>query len=288
MFVCYFVRFLTFQEHLDSRLMSVTNLYLTHNAIRDIPSLGFQSLIDLGLGASLTVLDLSYNSLVELPSNLCFLSNLQVFNVSNNQLHFIPSCYGLLGEMHHFDLSNNLVERLPAELSCWTNLETIDCAGNPIVFPPPDVISKGGQHVVMWLENPLRVQRPRSGSCKAPAEGCPPGTNSKHASHSQSAAVADKSHATHIEAVTLGKRFTDVIKKYNINISADDKAALPVDAPPSEVNGKPSGQDHAPSKKTSKIIRSRSAKQPVLGTRVALGSKIADLKLLMEEVNSSN
>jgi Leucine-rich repeat (LRR) protein len=77
----------------------------------------------------LEILDLSYNDLVYLPSELVLLNALNILNVSNNFLENIPVCI------------------------CGMNIKSIDVTGNPLLVPPIEMCSRGVPSMRKYYEH---------------------------------------------------------------------------------------------------------------------------------------
>uniref|UniRef100_G3UPJ8 Leucine rich repeat containing 59 n=1 Tax=Meleagris gallopavo TaxID=9103 RepID=G3UPJ8_MELGA len=64
-----------------------------------------------------TVLDLSCNSLVSLPSDFCSLTHLVKLDLSKNRLQQLPVDFGRLVSLQHLDLLNNRLVTLPVSFA---------------------------------------------------------------------------------------------------------------------------------------------------------------------------
>lgn len=111
-----------------TELMTLRSLILRRNKIKTsgVP----QELFNI---AELTTLDLSHNSLKEVPNGLDKAKSLLVLNLSHNQICTIPGhlfvgCSDLL----YLDLSNNFLDTLPPQTRRLTNLETLILNHNPL------------------------------------------------------------------------------------------------------------------------------------------------------------
>lgn len=97
----------------------------SHNEITAVP---------LGLGQlkNLKFLDLSFNSISNLPFNIFDnLSLLETLILDSNKLSELPSFKGLV-ELHIFSVSNNKLLGLPSTLTCCTKLKSVDASSNNI------------------------------------------------------------------------------------------------------------------------------------------------------------
>nr|CDS28848.2 leucine rich repeat containing protein 47 [Hymenolepis microstoma] len=108
-----------------SNLTALSKLSLQHDEI---------IAVSLGLGQlrNLKFLDLSFNSISNLPSNIFDnLSLLETLILDSNKLSELPSLEGLI-ELHIFSVSNNQLLSLPGTLTCCTKLKSVDVSGNNI------------------------------------------------------------------------------------------------------------------------------------------------------------
>ncbi|KFO78454.1 Leucine-rich repeat-containing protein 59, partial [Cuculus canorus] len=79
-----------------------------------------------------TVLDLSCNNLVSLPSDFCSLSHLVKLDLSKNRLQQLPLDFGRLVNLQHLDLLNNRLVTLPVSFAQLKNLKWLDLKDNPL------------------------------------------------------------------------------------------------------------------------------------------------------------
>ena len=115
-------------------LPSITELILAHNNLVDIPVVPEWSV-------SLSILDLSYNHLSNLP-NSTVASGLKTFNISNNQFHTVPHCVCSFVTLHTLNIANNPnITSLPPELGQLQNLRNLNLNGlNNLNDPPRSVL----------------------------------------------------------------------------------------------------------------------------------------------------
>jgi len=126
-------------------LKQCTKIDLQHNKLREIPSclLELPSIVDLNLSrnhivefpdvpkwsVSLSVLDLSYNSLKSLPTS-AVAPNLKSLNISYNQFRSFPQCITTFIELTTLNISHNSKIRvLPSEIHQLENLTSFDFDG---------------------------------------------------------------------------------------------------------------------------------------------------------------
>ena len=100
------------------------------------------------LAERLEILDLSYNSLEDLPLELCSLRYLQRLNCSNNRLRCVPTEIDRLASLEELCLDNNYITAFPPNLGYTKKLQKFYISNNPLVdedstpytpFHPPSV-----------------------------------------------------------------------------------------------------------------------------------------------------
>ncbi|XP_075025780.1 leucine-rich repeat-containing protein 59 isoform X2 [Calonectris borealis] len=92
------------------------------------------SLCDLNEAAlpKATILDLSCNNLISLPSDFCSLMHLVKLDLSKNRLQQLPLDFGRLVNLQHLDLLNNRLVTLPVSFAQLKNLKWLDLKDNPL------------------------------------------------------------------------------------------------------------------------------------------------------------
>uniref|UniRef100_A0A493SVJ3 Leucine-rich repeat protein SHOC-2 n=1 Tax=Anas platyrhynchos platyrhynchos TaxID=8840 RepID=A0A493SVJ3_ANAPP len=108
-----------------------------------------------------TVLDLSCNNLISLPSDFCSLMHLVKLDLSKNRLQQLPLDFGRLVNLQHLDLLNNRLVTLPvsfAQLKVKLSVEIIShLLKTPLPEPSPPLCRSFLQNL-KWLDlkdNPL-------------------------------------------------------------------------------------------------------------------------------------
>nr|XP_043631840.1 plant intracellular Ras-group-related LRR protein 4-like [Erigeron canadensis]XP_043631841.1 plant intracellular Ras-group-related LRR protein 4-like [Erigeron canadensis] len=98
-------------------------------------------------------LNVSFNELESVPESLCFATTLVKINVSNNfaDLRSLPRSIGNLENLEELDMSNNQIRVLPDSFRMLSKLRVLKTEGNPLEAPPRDVLDKGAQAVVIYL-----------------------------------------------------------------------------------------------------------------------------------------
>ncbi|NEP27050.1 COR domain-containing protein [Moorena sp. SIO3I6] len=125
-------------------LSNLTFLNLCNNQLTNLPE-------SLGNLSNLTWIDLSSNQLTNLPESLGNLSNLIWLYLSNNKIIKLSESLGNLSNLTHLYLWDNRLTNLPESLGNLSNLTQLELSGNPLVVPPPEVVSKGVDAVKQYF-----------------------------------------------------------------------------------------------------------------------------------------
>jgi len=115
-------------DNLDDALVEINNvciLDLSYQHLKVLPS-------DITKLSHLVELRLDNNDLTELPPEISRLTDLQVLTVRNNQLATLPSQIGALQNLQILSLRNNKIERLPPEIKNLTQLKTLGLRDNKL------------------------------------------------------------------------------------------------------------------------------------------------------------
>lgn len=128
------------------KLESLEILSVRYNNIGRLPTT-ISSLINL------KELNVSFNELESVPESLCFATTLEKINISNNfaDLRFLPRSIGNLENLEELDMSNNQIRVFPDSFRMLSKLRVLKTEGNPLEIPPKDVLDKGAQAVVLYL-----------------------------------------------------------------------------------------------------------------------------------------
>uniref|UniRef100_A0AC34GXB5 Calponin-homology (CH) domain-containing protein n=1 Tax=Panagrolaimus sp. ES5 TaxID=591445 RepID=A0AC34GXB5_9BILA len=103
-------------------------------------------------------LDLSYNCLIELPSDITLLKTLRVLNLSNNELIDLPQEIGFM-QIRYLNIQENCLTALPLDFyNLAPYLINLKVNGNPFVSPPVNVILKGREHIFKWLKTQAAIE----------------------------------------------------------------------------------------------------------------------------------
>jgi hypothetical protein len=97
--------------------------------------------------STLTVIDLSFNFLSDLPKELCGLSHLQVLRVNNNQLSFLPPDVDRWTTLIELDLRNNYFTSFPSGLTYLRKLKHFALHNNPLIGEDDLISSSVAEHI---------------------------------------------------------------------------------------------------------------------------------------------
>ncbi|EPS73144.1 hypothetical protein M569_01614, partial [Genlisea aurea] len=147
------------------RIETLEILTVRYNNIRQLPT----------TMASLTrlrELNISFNELESVPESLCFATTLVKLNISNNfaDLKSLPRSIGNLEMLEELDMSNNQIRVLPDSFGLLTRLRIVNLDGNPLTFPPRDVIQKGAQAVVQFTADHVASAAKKASKSEQPAK----------------------------------------------------------------------------------------------------------------------
>uniref|UniRef100_A0A0D9XKA0 Ubiquitin-like domain-containing protein n=1 Tax=Leersia perrieri TaxID=77586 RepID=A0A0D9XKA0_9ORYZ len=115
-----------------SALKSLQKLILTANDIAD-GSISWEGLICV---QTLTILSLSRNRLVTLPSSLGSMTHLRELRIANNSLENLPVEIGLLKNLEFLIASNNRITSLPSSIGDCESLKEVDLSSNLLAELP--------------------------------------------------------------------------------------------------------------------------------------------------------
>ncbi|MBU2996320.1 leucine-rich repeat domain-containing protein [Cellulophaga baltica] len=104
-------------------------LNLSNQSLREVP----RSILN---NLHLRELDLSKNELTELPSFITELKFLQVLNLKNNSFKIAPELIAEFRYLKTLIVSKNEIELLPKSYSNLTNIETLKISSNPLIELP--------------------------------------------------------------------------------------------------------------------------------------------------------
>lgn len=130
------------------KIESLEILSVRYNNIRQLPTT-MSSLM------KLKELDASFNELESVPESLCFATSLVKMNISNNfaDLRSLPRSIGNLEMLEELDISNNQIRMLPESFRLLTRLCVLRADQNPLELPPRQIVEKGAQAAVQYMED---------------------------------------------------------------------------------------------------------------------------------------
>jgi hypothetical protein len=87
-----------------------------------------------------TTLDLSFEGLTSLPSEIAELKKFTTLDISRNQLTSLPPEITELKNLTTFSISENQLTSLPQEIAELKNLTTLSISGNQLTSLPPEIV----------------------------------------------------------------------------------------------------------------------------------------------------
>ena len=88
---------------------------------------------------NLTALNLSENTLAELPPEFCLLKKLQVLNLKKNLLKCLPGGFVELKKLKDLNLGGNRFQQFPEQVCMLDKLQSLHLGGNLIEYVPPNI-----------------------------------------------------------------------------------------------------------------------------------------------------
>ena len=113
----------------------VKGLNLSHNNLEKIPkkfASSFKTESKQKQGPSLLLLNLSFNALVKLPSNIADVKSLTHIDLSHNSLKAFPAGFLKLDRVRFLSLAENNIPAVPDNISKMVALETLILSKNPL------------------------------------------------------------------------------------------------------------------------------------------------------------
>lgn len=111
----------------------VVKLRLRRERLKQIPDTVFTAF------PNLKFLDLSKNSLTELPDKIEKLEKLETLNLSKNRLTTLPESIGNLRSLKLLNVNQNKITHLPPAIGKLENLEYLDLWGNELTDLPKEM-----------------------------------------------------------------------------------------------------------------------------------------------------
>ena len=112
-----------------------------------------------------TDLDLSENSLTDLPHDLVILKNLTKINLSGNTFHSYPVLMLAFTKLEHVDLGCNQLRSFPCDLGALPNLQYLNVSTNQIESIPRTVNGFDNLVTLLLDNNQLRAFPMQFGKC---------------------------------------------------------------------------------------------------------------------------
>nr|XP_036576402.1 cell morphogenesis protein [Colletotrichum truncatum]KAF6783140.1 cell morphogenesis protein [Colletotrichum truncatum] len=116
-----------------SRMNWSGSLALSHNQVSSFPTRFSEC-------TSLRYLNVRNNQIREFPLPLCDLRSLEILDLSKNKLRVLPPDIIKLASLKVFSVQKNRIEELPVALADMVSLQVLKFDGNPITFPPREVL----------------------------------------------------------------------------------------------------------------------------------------------------
>ncbi|KAJ4897071.1 Plant intracellular Ras-group-related LRR protein 5 [Raphanus sativus] len=143
------------------KITTLEILSVRYNNIRQLPT-------TMSSMANLKELDVSFNELESVPDSLCYATTLVKLNIGNNfaNLRSLPGLIGNLEKLEELDMSNNQIRYLPFSFKALSQLRVLNTEQNPLEELPRDVIQKGAQAVVQYMNDLVEARNTKSQSTK--------------------------------------------------------------------------------------------------------------------------
>ncbi|ROW00620.1 hypothetical protein VSDG_03243 [Cytospora chrysosperma] len=121
------------EEVVDIIKDQLERLALSHNKISSFPARFSECTL-------LRYLNVRSNRISEFPLPLCDLQSLEILDLGRNQLKVLPPDIAKLTSLKVLAVQKNFIKELPLCLADMGSLQMIKLDGNPIVFPPKEVL----------------------------------------------------------------------------------------------------------------------------------------------------
>ncbi|KAF3765481.1 hypothetical protein M406DRAFT_257424 [Cryphonectria parasitica EP155] len=121
------------EEVVDLIKDQLERLALSHNKISTFPARFSECTL-------LRYLNVRNNRITEFPLQLCDLKSLEILDLGRNQLRELPPDIARLTSLKVFAVQKNVIKRLPLCLADMGSLQMIKLDGNPIQFPPKEIL----------------------------------------------------------------------------------------------------------------------------------------------------
>ncbi|KYK61214.1 RAM signaling pathway, SOG2 [Drechmeria coniospora] len=121
------------EEVVDIVKEELERLALSHNQLSTLPARFAEC-------TSLRYLNIRGNQIKEFPLPLCELKSLEILDLGRNQLRVLPNEISNLVSLKVLSVPKNQIGELPLCIAEMASLQVLKFEGNPISFPPKDVI----------------------------------------------------------------------------------------------------------------------------------------------------
>ncbi|KAI8513756.1 hypothetical protein Bbelb_080800 [Branchiostoma belcheri] len=135
------------------QLKGLEGLHMGHWAGEGKPSLVPE---DIGRLKNLQYLRLHNSGLESLPDGVGELVQLEVVDISDNRFTSVPEQIMNLSNIRKLNLSGNRISHIQMDLGQLDKLDDMDIINNPLIYPPPDVCTKGTAAIMDFLRRELR------------------------------------------------------------------------------------------------------------------------------------
>lgn len=120
------------------KIPHLMHVNLSYNSLTEVPR-------SIALLFHLEELLLRENKLTHLPEELCLLSKLKMLDVSYNQLSCLPKSMGKLEKLERLNVSHNSLTSIPHSLACCQHLHVVIASHNFCVDPSQEVCNSSVQ-----------------------------------------------------------------------------------------------------------------------------------------------
>eukprot|EP00803_Ostreobium_quekettii_P002403 evm.model.scf_741.3 EVM.evm.TU.scf_741.3 scf_741:61361-66874(+) len=118
--------------------------------------------------AELVQVVLSFNQIVQLPSELGDVVSITMLDLSHNNLEDLPRSLSQLSHLKSLDISHNRICELPTDLECLSSLVQVLCTNNLLTTLPPGLGSNQPNLAkLMVSENALTQLPDKLSSCRS-------------------------------------------------------------------------------------------------------------------------
>ncbi len=124
----------TWPECVLSMATSLRVLDLSDNSLTQIPE-------SIGLLKQLRVIDVARTRIKALPDSICELSNLEELRINGNRITALPESIGLLKQLRVINMVSNCIERLPDSIGELSNLKELRCTANRLTTLPSSLLN---------------------------------------------------------------------------------------------------------------------------------------------------